>query len=312
VSATAVVGFDPTRDKSYAATRLGRDVADFLAWMELGGASPRTLDQYERDLARGALMFPDRDAATLEDGDALHIARQFKPAERRVRVAAWNSFYKWARRTRRATVNPFEALPVMRRPAQKAHDIFTDAEREALCGIGEIDGPLMEIMFGTGARKGDCRTLRVKHFRPTEDADGRDSFVFLSGKGGKDRVVPVLPRVSRAVAELVLLNGLGDDDHFWYSVRANEISRKVMRRDPVGEGTFARWWRDSLDRAGVRYRNPHLTRHTYATNWLRNGGRSETLQKLLGHASSRTTTDLYVHLDTQDVLADLAIIEGRG
>lgn len=311
MSALSVQTYDPLRDKSYRATTLGRDVADFLAWMELGGASPRTLDQYERDLARGALLFPDKDAGTLEDGDALHIARHFKPAERRVRVAAWRSFYKWALRTRRATLNPFDALPVMRRQQTTAHDIFTDAETEALCGLGGVDGPLMEIMFGTGARKGDCRRLKVKHFRPTEDADGRDSFVFLDGKGGKDRVVPVLPRVSRSVAELILLEGLNDEDHFWYSVRANEISRKIVRRTPVGEGTFARWWRDSLERAGVRYRNPHLSRHTYATNWLRRGGRSETLQKNLGHASSRTTTDLYVHLDTQDVLADLAIIEGH-
>jgi integrase/recombinase XerC len=167
-------------------------------------------------------------------------------------------------------------------------------------------------MFGTGARKGDCRRLKVKHFRPTEDADGRDSFVFLDGKGGKDRVVPVLPRVARATAELVLLEGLNDNDHFWYSVRANEISRKVVRRDPVGEGTFARWYTDCLERAGVRYRNPHTTRHTFSTNWLRQGGRLETLSMILGHASIRTTYDEYAHLDTTDVLADLAIIEGRG
>jgi hypothetical protein len=44
----ALVGFDPLRDKTYQSTRLGRDVADFLAWLELGGARPRTLDQYER------------------------------------------------------------------------------------------------------------------------------------------------------------------------------------------------------------------------------------------------------------------------
>ena len=35
---SAVVAFDPLRDKTYQSTRLGRDVADFLAWMELGGA----------------------------------------------------------------------------------------------------------------------------------------------------------------------------------------------------------------------------------------------------------------------------------
>jgi hypothetical protein len=73
---------------------LGRDVVDFLAWLELGGAASRTLDQYERDLSRGCLMFPSKDTTGLDDGDAVQIAKSFKPGERRVRVA-WRSFYKW-------------------------------------------------------------------------------------------------------------------------------------------------------------------------------------------------------------------------
>jgi integrase/recombinase XerC len=305
------VAFDPLRDKSYQATRLGRDVADFLAWMELGGASPRTLDQYERDLARGALMWPDKGWPDITDGDAIQIAKTFRPAERRVRVAAWRSFERWAAQTRRIDRKPFDVLPRIKRPAQKAIDTFTDAEVELLCGLGDRDGPLMEIMFGAGPRKSDCRRLQVKHFRPTEDPDGRDTFVFLSGKGGKDRVVPVLPRVSRAVAQLILLDGLGDNDYLWYGVRANATSRRVTRSSEIGDGTFARWWGRCIAEAGVRYRHPHIARHTYATNWLRHGGRTETLQENLGHESSRTTTDLYVHLDMRDVLADLKVIEGR-
>lgn len=41
------------------------------------------------------------------------------------------------------------------------------------------------------------------------------------------------------------------------------------------------------------------------------GGRLETLKDVLGHTSIRTTFDEYAHLDTRDVLADLAIIESR-
>lgn len=307
MSTATVVGYDPLRDKTYQSTRLGRDVADFLAWLELGGASPRTLDQYERDLARGALMFPDKTAGQLEDGDALHIARAFKPAERRVRVAAWRSFFKWARQTRRASFNPFDALPTIRRPGAKVYDLFTEAEIGALTGLPIRDGALMHVLFSTGARKGDARRVRVRDLLLEPDPQ----FRFLEGKGRKDRLVPVGPSCVAAVNELVLLEGLDRDDHLWYSVRANAISSKVMRRNPVGEGTFARWWRSCLDTAGVRYRNPHVTRHTFATHWLRGGGRLETLKIVLGHASFATTSDLYGHLDTTDVIADLALIEGR-
>jgi hypothetical protein len=94
---SVVIQYDPLRDKRYQSTRLGRDVADFLAWLELGGASTRTLDQYERDLSRGCLMFPDLPIDDWSDGELLHVARSFSPKQRRVRVAAYRSFFKWAR-----------------------------------------------------------------------------------------------------------------------------------------------------------------------------------------------------------------------
>ncbi len=135
----STLGFDALKDKRYAATRLGRDVADFLAWMDLGGASPRTLDQYERDLARGALMFPQKDITEISDGDMLHIAKCFKPAERRVRMAAWKSFYKWGRKTRRTTFDPTEALPDLRQKRQPVIDVFSDAEIAALLALDVVD-----------------------------------------------------------------------------------------------------------------------------------------------------------------------------
>jgi len=302
------VGFDPLKDKSYAATRLGRSVVDFLAWMELGGAADRTLDGYERDLARGCLMYPEKGVADITDDDMLHIAKSFKPLERRVRVAAYRSFYKWALRRRLVYMNPCDALPDLKRPKQKVYDLFTASEEALLCGLPSPDGPLMAIMFDAGPRKADCRHLQVKAFRTTP-APG--AFAFLDGKGGKDRLVPATLRAAQAVNDLILYEGLNPKDHLWYSVRSNAISRKVMRRDPIGDGTFARWWERCLDDADVRYRNPHLTRHTFATNWLRRGGRLETLSVILGHASIRTTFDLYGHLDMTDVEIDMRLIEGK-
>src|SRR4029079_14016994 len=122
--------------------------------------------------------------------------------------------------------NPFEVLPTLLRQKQTVPDIFTEAEIEALCGLGGVDGPLMEIMFGTGARKGDCRRLQLKHFRPSDDPDKPDALIFLDGKGGKNSVGPIPRRTSPALAQLSVLEGLNADDHLWYSLRANEISRR--------------------------------------------------------------------------------------
>ena len=315
-AAVAVVGYDPLKDKSYQQTRLGRDVVDFLAWMELGGTAPRTLDQYERDLSRACRMFPTKGMADIEDGDALHIAKQFKPAERRVRVAAYRSFYRWGRQSRRVVLNPFDALPRMRRQPKRVYDIFTELEIAALCGLPIRDGALMQFLIDTGARKGDACKVQLRHYRPEPSLDAPYGvIVFHQGKGGDDRQAPVTEALQQKLAELALLEGLNPGDHLWYSEPANGVSKRTKRSGfasgEVGAGTFARWWERCLREAGVRYRRPHDARHTMATRWLRRGGRLETLSKVLGHKSIKTTLDLYVHLDTRDVGRDLLLIEGK-
>lgn len=312
VSALAVVEYEPLRDKTYRQSRLGKDVVDFLAWLELGGTRPRTLDQYERDLARAACanQFRHKSVKQLTDGDAIHIARMFKPGERRVRVAAWRSFLKWAVRTRRADRNPFDVLPTLKRAPKKVYDIFTDAEVLLLTSLPLEDATLMQLMFDSGLRKGDCRNLQYKHFRP-DPMPGQ--LALLNGKGGKNRLTSLTLDAARKLSELGTLNALRPDDHLWYVQRANAVSRRVDRTKPIGDGSFDRWWRRCLEQAEVRYRNPHMTRHTFATRWLRRGGRLETLSVQMGHESIRTTFDLYAHLDQTDVLHDLELIQaGKG
>jgi integrase len=72
------------------------------------------------------------------------------------------------------------------------------------------------------------------------------------------------------------------------------------------------WWTRCLDAAGIGYRNPYVAHHTFATRWLKRGGRMETLSKAVGHASIATRVDLYGHLDLSDVARDLALDEGYG
>jgi integrase len=121
-------------------------------------------------------------------------------------------------------------------------------------------------------------------------------------------------RLTGALADLVITEGLGPDAFVWYSRRGNQRGyRAVTRSRPIGEGTFHRWWERCLADASVRYRSPHTARHTFATRWLRRRGRMETLWQAMGHASIATTVDLYGHLDVSDVARDLALVEaGNG
>jgi integrase len=301
-----LAGFDPVRDKRYRQALIARDVTDWLAWLELGGAAPRTLDQYERDLARLCLMYPDKQLAEVGDGDVAHCLRTFSPKQRRVRGAALQSFFRWAVRTRRLERNPMDLLPAIKRQPQPVIDVFTDAEVEALLSLPLVDATPLAVLLEAGLRKAEARHLQVKHCAPEA---GR--LIVREGKGRKERVVPMSERLSRHLAELILLEGLENDDHVFYGVKANALSRNLLRRTPIGEGTFHRWWGRCLEDAGVRYRNPHTARHTFATAWRRRGLSVDELQILLGHASIATTSDLYVHIEVEDVARHMAAIEAE-
>jgi integrase len=241
-------------------------------------------------------MFPDKGIAEFTDGDMAHVAKSFQPAERRMRVAAWRSFFKWAVQTRRIVAKPTDALPTIKRGPKKVYDIFSDAEAGLLTALPVRDGALFEIMLGSGPRKGDCRNFRLRDWRAdaTPDAPyGR--LIFREGKGGKDRQVPATEPIARKLSELAILDGLKASDFLWYTRPGG--GAKVVREKPIGDGSFDRWWYRCLGTAGVRasspltksgQRNPHLTRHTFATRFLRQRGRLETLQLILGHDSIQT------------------------
>jgi integrase len=64
----------------------------------------------------------------------------------------------------------------------------------------------------------------------------------------------------------------------------------------IKQGFSARVWKPVLRAAGVRYRNPHVLRHTYASLLLAQGESLAYVKEQLGHASIRLTVDLYGHL----------------
>ncbi len=297
----SVVAYDPLRDSRHRDARAAREVSDWLAWLELEGKAPRTLSDYEWVVARLLRDFPDKTLVEFTDGDIAHVLRTFPPRSRRERKAAIDSLFKWAYRTRRISENPMEFLPRIARSKQKVIDIFSDMEIASLCALGETHGDRFLILFDTGLRQSEARNLRVRDCHLD-----RGELVVIGGKGGKDRAIPLTGRLSQRLAEWFLLDGLTPTDYLW-PVRPGGYY--VRRSKAMGETSFKTWYKGCLAEAGVRYRKPHTTRHTFATRWLRMGGRLETVSRALGHASIRTTADLYAHLDLRDLRADLEIIE---
>jgi integrase len=203
-------------------------------------------------------------------------------------------------------------LEMPRKTAQKVIDIFSDAE---LALIYAAD-PLACLLCETGIRKSEARNLQRRHIDL-----GHGNLVVYNGKGAKDRVVPLTTLAAQMVANLdlattygsALVSGLRGEDHLWPTKPGG--GGRVRRRDPISNTAMQRWWADDRDgvlaRAGVVYRNMHVTRHTFATRLIQRGARIENVQLLLGHSSIQTTVNLYAHLDVEDARADLSLLELR-
>jgi integrase len=73
------------------------------------------------------------------------------------------------------------------------------------------------------------------------------------------------------------------------------------RKTPVGDSTFERWYRRCIEQAGVRYLNPHQTRHTFGHRLREQGFDLEERALLMGHESTETTNRYYSHLTIEDV-----------
>lgn len=298
----SVVVCDVLRDARHRDARAARECADWLAFLELENKAPRTLDDYERTVALLLRSFEDVEFSEFTDSHLNRVLTSFPAGSRRTRRAHLSSWFTWGVLTGRLEHNPLDRVPKMQRPGQRVVQTFTDPEIALL--TSGVDAALWLILFDTGIRKSEATHLRVEHivlgFEEPE-------LVVYRGKGSKDRVIPMTRRLTSALASLVTVDGLNPEDHLWYSKPGG--GRLVRRDRPIAPSAFHRWYSHTLDQLGIPHRNPHTTRHTFATRCLRAGIPLERVAMLMGHASIRTTADLYAHLDLEDLRQDIRLLE---
>lgn len=154
--------------------------------------------------------------------------------------------------------------------------------------IGKRDKALLALLYGCGLRLGEALGLTLDDLSVV----GREGGTLrVTGKGNKQRVVPVLPSVARAVAEYVAIRPGADneDGPLFIGARGKGLNPGVAQRR-------VRELRQLL--ALPETATPHALRHSFATHLLGGGGDLRTIQELMGHASL-STTQRYTDVDTE-------------
>jgi len=282
---------------------LGAAVARWCRWLaQERRAAANTVAAYERDL--GAFLTflaghlggpPDLAAiAALRPSDLrAWLARRAGDGLKRSSVARALSVVRGFLRylDRHGLAHTAAALAVrgprlpraVPRPlaAADAAAVLEAAEEDEVPWIAARDVALFTLLYGAGLRIGEALAL------PSRAAPLPAELV-VRGKGGKDRVVPLLPAVRAAVAAYLALAPAGTGDApLFRGLRGGALQPAVAQRR----------MRALRVRLGLPdSATPHALRHSFATHLLAGGGDLRAIQELLGHASL-STTQRYTDVD---------------
>ena len=209
------------------------------------------------------------------------------------RLVHLKGFYAWLVRERHLPYSPASELELPKYSRRLPTESLTVEEMERVLRVPDIETPLgirdramLETFYSTGMRRMELIGLDLW------DLDQERGWVTIrSGKGAKDRVIPI---GARALA---------------WVVRYLEDARPRLVLEPGEVGLFlsttgtrfaaeglSHQVRAMLDEAGIEKRGScHLLRHTMATQMLENGADVRYIQEMLGHASL-VTTQLYTQV----------------
>jgi integrase/recombinase XerD len=278
------------------------------------GVAANTLSSYRRDLGRYAEYLDARglrgldavDAQTvsaflahLREGDAQHQPLSATSAARA--VIAVRGLHRFALRDGLVDVDVAREVRPPSPPRRLPKAIAIDEVERLLDAAGADGSPLairdralLEVLYATGARISEAVGLAI------DDIDLAERTVLLSGKGGKQRRVPLGSFAAQALdAYLVQVRpalasaGRGTPAVF-LNARGGALSRQSA------------WTilRTAAERAGLADGvSPHTLRHSFATHLMEGGADVRVVQELLGH-SSVTTTQIYT-LVTVDKLREV-------
>ncbi|MDJ1016539.1 MAG: tyrosine recombinase XerC [Paracoccaceae bacterium] len=285
-------------------------LADALeAWLSelrgVGGRAENTIEAYRRDVSGFLAFLQEHEGNGFGTAHLAHLTtrdmRAWMAHERGRGVAARSlarslsavkAFIGWL-----AARDGFDPSAVLmtrspkfkhRLPRPLAEDaarvmIDTVGEDAREDWVGKRDAAILTLLYGCGLRISEALSLTGGHSDPGE-------MLAIKGKGGKERLAPVLPVAREAVRTYAAVCpfDLAPDDPLFRGVRGGPLNPRMVQK--------------AMERARMQLglpasATPHAMRHSFATHLLNAGGDLRAIQELLGHASL-STTQAYTAVDT--------------
>jgi integrase/recombinase XerC len=267
-----------------------RDVRQFLAFLAGHFGGPPTL-------AALAAMTPQDVRAFMASRRAQGICGRSLMRG----LAGARSFARFLERNGKGKVGALSAVRAPKVPktlpkpltiatAKRVSDADLRAGEDREPWVIARDAAVLALLYGSGLRIAEALGLK----RRDMPAPGEGDVITVTGKGNKQRMVPVLRQVTELVADYIAVcrYPLPADGPLFVGARGGPLSPRIIQL------TMERL-RGALSLPDTA--TPHALRHSFATHLLGRGGDLRAIQELLGHASL-STTQIYTAVDSERLL----------
>ncbi len=152
---------------------------------------------------------------------------------------------------------------------------------------GERNRAILETLYGCGLRVSELTNLKIS------DLFFEEGFIKVTGKGDKQRLVPIGPTTEKYINIYRKEIRVHQDIH----PMAKDTVFLNQHGKPLTRAMIFTIVKRLAEKAGIRKTiSPHTFRHSFATHLLENGADLRAIQQMLGHESI-TTTEIYTHID---------------
>lgn len=287
----------------------------FLAYLLVEkGLTKNTLEAYSRDIS-AYLDFLEgsgcEELGQVKPADVANFIARLKasglaPRSRARALSAVRMFHRFLVIENYCQLNPTSVIESPRVPG-KLPSVLSMNDVEALLtapsgsSLTDIrDRAMLQLLYATGLRVSELVSLKIS------DVNQQAGYLMTSGKGEKERLIPVGEAAKSAIAEYLIASRGG----------AKPVESRFLFLSRFGEKMSRQsFWniikKRALEAGIMKSISPHTLRHSFATHLLENGADLRSVQMMLGHADL-ATTQIYTHVSGDRLKKIHKLLHPRG
>ncbi|PJW13130.1 recombinase [Geobacillus sp. Manikaran-105] len=251
------------------------DINQFQKWLAARSNGPIFVNEINRQHIEGFVHY-------------LTHERKCKPRTINRKINAMSTFFNFLKKKKIVEENPLEDFERVKVPDSE-RIYLTKEEIEAI--IKSIEHPVIHyfvmMMAYTGLRIKECIQLTLN------DVDLEEGFVqVINGKGGKNRRVPMNQQLIKKMKEYLEYHRPKTDSLYFFALK---------KTGTVSDQYVNRLLKEACVKAGIeKHVTSHILRHSFASYLVKKDTHVAVIQRLLGHASLKTTS-VYLHVQQDDL-----------